>query len=264
MTGIMKPEKLSYERMDINSSELIIPRDLYQRGLNRERVREIADNFNECIANEPKVSARDGKFFVYDGQHTLSARIMRNGGHDLPVTCKVYRGLTPQDEAMLFAQQTGFSAKVYPGAKLRALVFAGDPDAIAFQSATEKTGLTLAFNQTRGQNRIGCVATAYAEFQSVGEDVYSEALRVITAAWGGHKDSLRVETILGVTEFIKLYHDEYNPRRLISRCRRCDPLYIYRKARAAGDSLPVPQRYVLEVWNIYNGTSKANALPLKF
>ena len=41
-------------------------------------------------------------------------------------------------------------------------------------------------------------------------------------------------------------------------------MHIYRRAKAAGDSLPAPQRYIFEVWNIYNGTSRANALPLKF
>lgn len=264
MNGTMNLEKSRYKVLNIDSSELVIPRDLYQRDLKRERVREIAENFNERIANEPKVSARDGNYFVFDGQHTIAARKMLNGGLDLPITCKVYYGLTPQDEALLFAQQTGFAAKVYPGAKLRALVFAGDPDAIAFKDATESTGLQLSFNQTRGQDRIGCVATAYGEFKSVGEDIYTEALRIITAAWDGHKDSLRAETILGVTEFVKIYHDEYDPRRLVSRCHRYDPMHITRRARAAGDSLPAPQKYILEVWNIYNGTSKMNTLPLRF
>lgn len=264
MNGTMNLEKSRYKVLNIDSSELVIPRDLYQRDLKRERVREIAENFNERIANEPKVSARDGNYFVFDGQHTIAARKMLNGGFDLPITCKVYYGLTPQDEALLFAQQTGFAAKVYPGAKLRALVFAGDPDAIAFMDATESTGLQLSFNQTRGQNRIGCVATAYGEFKSVGEDIYTEALRIIAAAWDGHKDSLRAETILGVTEFVKIYHDEYDPRRLVSRCHRYDPMHITRRARAAGDSLPAPQKYILEVWNIYNGTSKMNTLPLRF
>lgn len=264
MNGTMKPEKLLYETMALDSSELIIPRDLYQRELKRERVREIAENFNECVANEPKVSARDGKYYVFDGQHTIAARKMLGGGFDLPIVCKVYRGLTPQDEALLFAQQTGFAAKVYPGAKLRAMVFAGDPDAIAFMDATESTGLQLSFNQTRGQNRIGCVATAYGEFKSVGEDIYTEALRIIAAAWEGHKDSLRAETIQGVTEFVKIYHDEYDPRRLVSRLHRHDPMHITRRAKAAGDSLPAPQKYILEVWNIYNGTSKLNNLPLRF
>ena len=264
MNGTAKLEKSQYEEKDINSSKLLIPRELYQRGLNSRRAREIAAHFDECIANEPKVSARDGKYYVFDGKHTIEARKMLNGGRDVDIRCKVYYDLTPEDEAALFAQQTGISAKVYPGTKLRAQVFAGDTEAIAFLDATERAGLTLSFNQSRGLNRIGCVAAARAEFQSAGAEIYTEALRVIAAAWDGHKDSLRAETIQGVTEFIKLYHDEYDPKRLVSRCRRCDPMHIYRKARAAGDSLPVPQRYILEVWNIYNGTSRANALPLKF
>ena len=264
MNGIVILEKSRYKEMNIDSAELIIPRDLYQRSLNNRRVREIAESFDECIANEPKVSARDGKYYVFDGQHTIAARKMLNGGRDLPILCKVYFELSPEDEAILFAQQTGVSAKVYPGSKIRALVFGGDPDAIAFVKATENAGLHLSFNQSRGLNRIGCVAAAYGEFMSAGADIYTEALRVIAAAWNGHKDSLRAEAIQGVTEFIKLYHNEYNPKRLVSRCRRYDPMHISRRAKAAGDSLPAPQRYILEVWNIYNGTSKANALPLKF
>lgn len=66
MNGTQKQEKL-YKEMQINSAELLIPRDLYQRTLNNKRVSEIAAEFDECIANEPKVSARDGKFFVFDG-----------------------------------------------------------------------------------------------------------------------------------------------------------------------------------------------------
>lgn len=263
MNGTMTQEKL-YEEKVIYSAKLVIPRDLYQRGLDNKRVREIAANFDECIANEPKVSARDGRFFVFDGQHTIAARKMRNGGHDLPILCKVYTGLSEQDEAVLFAQQTGFAAKVYPGAKIRALVFAGDPDAIDFLEATESAGLSLSFNQSRGKNRIGCVSTAYDEFKNVGAKIYTEALRIIAAAWDGHKDSLRAETLQGVTEFVKLYHDEYDPKRLVSRCRRYDPMYICRSVKAAGDSLPAPQKYIFEVWKIYNGTSKTNTLPLKF
>lgn len=154
MNGIMKPEKL-YKEMYIDSSELLIPRDLYQRTLNHARVREIAENFDERVANEPKVSARDGGFYVFDGQHTVAARKLLNDGMDQPVLCKVYSGLTVKDEALLFAQQTGF-------------------------------------------------------------------------------------------------------------VERFDPMYICRSAKAAGDSLPVPQRYIFEVWKMYNGGSRSHALPLKF
>lgn len=263
MNGTTKQEKL-YKEMYIDSSLLLIPRDLYQRGLNYGRVREIAANFDERIANEPKVSDRDGGHYVFDGQHTVSARILRNGGEDLPILCKVYSGLTAKDEALLFAQQTGFAAKVYPGAKIRALVFAGDKDATDFVKATTSAGLRLSYNQVRGNHQIGCVSAAFSHFQSVGAERYIEAMCLLAKAWNGHKDSMRTETIQGVIGFVDMYHDEYSPKRLVSRCRRFDPMHIYRNAKAAGDALPAPQRYIFEVWKMYNGSSRSHALPLKF
>ena len=48
-------------------SKLIYPRELYQRGVERKRVELIAAHFNEYVANEPKVSFRNGQFIVTDG-----------------------------------------------------------------------------------------------------------------------------------------------------------------------------------------------------
>ena len=83
-----------YQLMVIHSSKLVYPRELYQRGVERKRVELIAAHFNEYVANEPKVSFRNGQFIVTDGQHTIEGRILRNGGKDLPILCKVYTGMT--------------------------------------------------------------------------------------------------------------------------------------------------------------------------
>ena len=66
--GINPPYQLSV----IHSSKLIYPREIYQRGVERKRVELIARDFNEYIVNEPKVSFRNGRYYVMDGQHTLS------------------------------------------------------------------------------------------------------------------------------------------------------------------------------------------------
>ena len=60
-----------YQLMVIHSSKLVYPRELYQRGVERKRVELIAAHFNEYVANEPKVSFRNGQFIVTDGQHTI-------------------------------------------------------------------------------------------------------------------------------------------------------------------------------------------------
>lgn len=114
-----------YQMRVIHSSKLIYPREIYQRGVQRKRVELIAADFNEYVANEPKISFRNGKYYVVDGQHTIEARILRNGGRALPILCKVYTGMTMQQEALLFAEQNGHSAPLSEGIKLRAKV-AGD------------------------------------------------------------------------------------------------------------------------------------------
>lgn len=93
-----------YQMRVIHSSKLIYPREIYQRGVQRKRVELIAADFNEYVANEPKISFRNGKYYVVDGQHTIEARILRNGGRALPILCKVYTGMTMQQEALLFAE----------------------------------------------------------------------------------------------------------------------------------------------------------------
>ena len=59
-----------YEEKVINSAFLEIPAE-YQRKLNIPNVEKMSAEFTELIANPPKVSYRDGHYFVFDGQHTI-------------------------------------------------------------------------------------------------------------------------------------------------------------------------------------------------
>ena len=260
----MKLSDKEYKEMYIRSNELEIPRRAYQRSLNVARVRQIAKHFDERIANEPKVSLRNGHYYVFDGQHTIAARVERNGGKPLAILCKVYLGLSESDEATLFAEQNGFSADLTAGVKLRALIYAGDPLACSFQKATEGTGITLDFSQQGGTKRLACIATAFNEFRKIGPEKYKEALTILLEAWDGAFDSLRAESVSAMCEFVDLYEGEYDRKRLIRRFRGYDPINIFRKGRAMGDNMPGYKKYLYQVWAMYNGTSVKSALPLKF
>ena len=258
----MKKER--YQTLMLNSAQLEIPRESYQRDLNTDRVKRIVSEFDERIANEPKVSFRDGHYYVFDGQHTIAARKLRNGGKDLNILCKVYHDMTEGEEALLFAQQTGASANLTAGARVRALIFGGDPQAIAFQKATEDVGLRLDFSQKRGRKRIACIATAFDEFKAIGARRYKDALKIILSAWNGDPDSLRREVLQGITHFVDLYYEEFDQDRLIKRLRHVDPLTIYREGKALGVSIAGYKKYLHQVFLVYNGSSKKSALPMKF
>ena len=197
--GINPPYQLSV----IHSSKLIYPREIYQRGVERKRVELIARDFNEYIVNEPKVSFRNGRYYVMDGQHTIEGCILLNGGEDRPILCKVYTGLTMEQEALLFAEQNGHAAPLSAGIKLRAKVVGGDAPSKAFVAATNRVGLSLNYDSMQlSDYRISCVGTALKLYDQLGEEIYCEALRHIVEAWEGRPDSLQQVGDLSVPEYL--------------------------------------------------------------
>ena len=51
-----------YKEMMIDSDQLEVPRSTYQRRQEPSQIVDISTHFDELIANEPKVSFRDGRF----------------------------------------------------------------------------------------------------------------------------------------------------------------------------------------------------------
>ena len=260
----MKTNQYNYKQMTLWASQLVFPRETYQRPFTSPRAKQIAANFDERIANEPKVSYRDGKYYVFDGQHTAGARVILAGGKDVPIRCKVYYGMTEKEEALLFAQQNGISAPLSAGSRIRAEIFGDKPESAAFFAANEAIGLQLDYDHARGLNRIGCIQTAFNAFMRIGEERYKEAMAILKKAWDGEPDSFRTENVLAITYFVDLYHEQYCPQRLVAQLHRVDPMTIYREGRAMGVNLPGYKKYLFQLLCIYNGNSEKYSLPMKF
>jgi hypothetical protein len=75
---------------------------------------------------------------------------------------------------------------------------------------------------------------------------------------------MRAETILGVTRFVDLYHEEYDPKRMVKQMKKSDPVKIFRDGHAMCCNMPGYKKYLYQVFDIYNGKSKKYALPMKF
>jgi hypothetical protein len=96
----------------------------------------------------------------------VEARRACNDGKDLPIRCKVFLGLSKEDEATLFALQTGISTCLTAGERLRANLVARNPDAIHFVRATVDTGVEFAYDGIRASWKIYCIETAYPQYAS--------------------------------------------------------------------------------------------------
>lgn len=161
----------------------------YQRELNHARVNEIVKKFNPNLFNEPKVSKRnDGYYYVFDGDHSIAVHQIVYG-KDCPIKCKVYYGLSPEEEMQLFVQQRGISKNPTNIEKLRARANYSDPDVKEMLESANTAGVTIEFKALPGENKILAVDTAFRVFKNIGRTNFINMLTVIKKAWNGSPES---------------------------------------------------------------------------
>lgn len=240
------------------STKLLIVDKEYQREVQQDRVKKIVSRFNPNLVNPVKVSHRNGKYYVFDGQHTLASLKKVHGDKPIMVDCKVYEGLSREDEARLFAEQNGIARNVESIAKYKALYISGDVDICEMVRLTEQSGLFIDFSKSKKDNRIVAVSKAYKIFKSVSASEYVEILSIIKEAWDGIPESLNTEILGGMFMFHKTYKGCYNRQLFIRQLSKVSPTVIIREGKAAlsgGDT-----RYARQILNLYNKKLRNNRL----
>ena len=77
----------------------LVSNQKYQRNLSRRHIERAVADFDLYQVNPVKVSRRNGKNYVYDGQHTIEMIAAVSGSRDTPVWCMVYDDLEYTQEA---------------------------------------------------------------------------------------------------------------------------------------------------------------------
>ena len=249
----MRNCKTKKSRKMIHTTRIFSDPD-YQRPVDPKRVKRIADHFDPDIANPIKVSYRDGKYWVFDGQHTMAALIMMNGGEDLAVECIIFEGLTKEEEAHLFAEQFGISKALSPGEKQKARYIAGDQEIIELHDAIVAQGIKYDFSQSKTNNKIVCYSAILNIFQKTNCIEFGELLEIVKRSWDGDADSFRKEILTGMYIFCTTYKGMYDKTTAIKKFAKVSPLKIIRDGKAI--NYGGPKRFTRELIMIYNGRSK--------
>ena len=216
--------------------------DTYQRPLKDSKVQKIIENFDKRLINQPKVSFRDGQYWVFDGQHTIAALIKKHGNKDFKIPCIVFHGLTQQEEAELFALQDGEASPVTRAEKIKALEVAGNLGVLGYTRATEECGFV---------GGITAFCTAFDCYSTLGEDGYRRMLRLLKATWDGEKWSISRNILTGMTLFLKTYGDDISDKIFVDRLSPVDERHFVRKARGH-EGVAASVQYALALVDFYN------------
>lgn len=246
-----------FEYKDLNTKQLCVD-TLYQRSIDLARVNRIVNDWCDLLVNPIKVSYRDGKYFVFDGQHTVAAFKAKNKGKDCIVPCKVFYGLTWYDEADLFLKQTGDSRKVDMTAKFRTMFNMGHPDVVRMVTMAEKSGVKIDFKKAKGYYTIICLSTLFSCSKQLSDTEYAELFYIIGAAWDGHPDAYSSEIIKGLTKFITTYRGVYKRSALVSSLQKTTPRQIINEGKTS--IAPGDAKYARQILSAYNRNRTSNRL----
>jgi hypothetical protein len=115
----------------------------YQRNLSIRHIQRTATHFDLYQINPVKVSFRDGRNYVINGQHTIEIIAAISGSRETPVWCMVYEDLEYVVEADIFANQQKYVKSLTPYEIFMANIEAGSDDQLIIKSLVESYGLKI-------------------------------------------------------------------------------------------------------------------------
>lgn len=240
----------------LEASKLISSQD-YQRPVNQKNVQLIKDGYSKELVNPVKVSLRNGKYYVFDGQHTLTV-LTEMFGVNCIIPCLVYTGLTYEREAELFAKQDIYKRKLNSREQYKGLYEANDTDITNFINLCEKAGFSVGLNGGNSAPlRIMNVKFMYETvYKKRGADHLNRLLRIIKGAYHDEVGGMRDPIVKGLDVFVTLYDGEFSEERLVAALKTVSPLVITRNGKAdmthTGST-----RFAVQIFDIYNRGKRA-------
>ena len=224
---------------------------LYQRPLEQRRVDQISKEWSGDLMNEPKVSYRDGTYWVFNGQHTTAAWRKIHNGKDEPIYCKVYKGMTWLEECDAFIKQNGISKDPTSNEKLRALYNSKEPDVVDMVQKAELCGFVVDFIQSKTPTRIVATSALFRAYKSLPPEAYLDMMTTIKEAWFGDSDAVSAQIITGMCGFYKAYWGHFKHEDLVKSLKRKAPSRIIRNGMQLKRRTNTYAREILDAYNTH-------------
>lgn len=237
----------------------------YQRPVNPMEVERLIREWDDRLLDPIVVSFRDGKFNVVDGQHRIIA-LRKMNGRDVMVACKIYSGLTYQQEADLCYKLDKAKKRLSLSQSTNALAEAGtDAEVSEVKRLVEVCGFVWALGKSHGKTgEIVSTRALMNAYRLLGGPTFSRMLSLVWGAWEGDPRSLTAAVLSGMALFVKTYDTELDDRAFIKRLSAVDPDEINRRGRADFSTNNAALRFARVLLEKYNGQRGGRKLPYRF
>lgn len=252
--------KADLKQMTVSS--LIVDPDV-QRNLDIRRVNKIVEEFNADALGTLTVSHRaSGAHHIIDGQHRAAAvRVI--GGDDKKVLCRIFNGLTIQEEAEMFRLLNN-TAKPQVLDLFRVRVVEGEPTAVAITEILAGHGWTVGFGSSHTKTMLAAVSAVERVYR-LDPTALERALGTATRAWGHDAVCADGRLVEGLGLVYYHYDNALDPTELTARLARYagGPAALLGKARGLKEMVggSVPNSVADIIVEVYNRARRTKALP---
>lgn len=197
---IQMNKKITNQRFAFISLAKIEPSE-YQRKTKSSQVNSIVKNFDEAKLGTLTVSQRDGKYFIIDGAHRLSALRTLKYTH---APCEVLTGLTYEQEAEYFRTQGNDKRALKPLDLFNAGLIAEDEKCLRINEIVKANSFTIGFDY-KNFFHIGAIHALFLIADDYGFETLDHTLCLIANTWTGISKATSGACLLGVAEFVHRY-----------------------------------------------------------
>jgi hypothetical protein len=141
---------------------------------------KIADNFDSEKLGFFEVSAREGRYYVVDGQHRRGALLILD--KDEPVPCVVVEGHNVVQDAKRFLARNVETRRTNTIDAYRIAVTAREPEAVAIKEVLDAFQLTV--RAGNGSNDISAVTAMRTIYRWGGAELLVRTLALVETTWG--------------------------------------------------------------------------------
>lgn len=237
----------------------------YQRPVDERAVNRLIKAWDARLLGPLTVSFRDGKFYVVDGQHRVIAMRKMNGGKDVMVGCKVYSGLTYEQEAILCYKLDKAKKRLSLSQSTNILAESGaSAEVLAILDIIKECGFTWALQKKTGRaNEINATRAVLSTYRLLGGAAFTRMLLLIRHTWPENTRALVAGILTGLALFLKTYETELDDSAFIKHFAKVDPDEIIRIGRVDYTTNRAALRYARVILEKYNAHCEDEPLPCR-
>ena len=239
----------------------------YQRPVLDRVVDKLVREWDPRLLTPLVVSYRDGRYNLVDGQHRVCAMRKKNGGKDVTALCRVYHGLTYEQEAELYYKLDRAKGHLRLAHATKALVESGaDAEIIEIKRLLETAGFVWALDKPTGEAfEVEATHAVINAYRLLGGAAFSRMLELTARTWHGAPSSVKASFLSGMALFLKTYETELDDDVFIKRLSAIDPEEILRRGKADFSTNKAALRFARVILGKYNSQQRGGRkLPYRF